>query len=73
MGKINLTEKHKGVLQKHLEGKYTPFFAPEEEQKIFNEVIDMANDLMDELNAYETVGDDLMSWFWEQYQAQEDK
>lgn len=71
MNKIVLNEKQKAVLKKQIDGEYSPFFSANEEQLLLNEVIDMANDLMDELEAYDEAGDDLMIWFWEQYQNQE--
>ncbi|MDH6308011.1 hypothetical protein M2451_002530 [Dysgonomonas sp. PFB1-18] len=71
MTEIVLNEKQKAVLQKHLDGTYSPFFSSEEEQISFNEVIDMAEALMFELDAVEESGEDLMRWFWDKYQEQE--
>lgn len=71
MNKIVLNERQKAVIQKYLEGKYSPFFSSEDEQGAMNEVIDMANDLMDELEAYDDAGEDLIVWFWGKYQEQE--
>lgn len=71
MNKIVLNESQKAVIQKYLEGKYSPFFSSEDEQVAMNEVIDMANDLMDELEAYDDAGEDLIIWFWGKYQEQE--
>lgn len=71
MNKIVLNEKQKAVLKKQIDGEYSPFFSPNEEQLLLNEVIDMANDLMDEREAYDEAGDDLMEWFWNEYQKQE--
>jgi hypothetical protein len=70
MNKIVLTEKQKKVLEKHLNGKYSPFFSPEEEQLALNEVIDMADTLMHELKAYDDLDGDLMLWFWNKYKEQ---
>ena len=71
MNKIELTEKQLEVLQKHLNGEYDPFFAPEEQQLAFNEVINKAESLMFELDAVDDIGDDLMLWFWGKYQEQD--
>lgn len=71
MNKIVLNEKQKAVLKKQIDGEYSPFFSPNEEQLLLNEVIDMANDLMDEREAYDEAGDDLMVWFWNEYNKQE--
>ncbi|MDC2194996.1 hypothetical protein PO081_17075 [Bacteroides thetaiotaomicron] len=71
MDKIALNDKQKDVIQKYKDGRYSPFFSGEDEQAAMNEVIDMANDLMDELEAYDEAGEDLIAWFWDKYQEQE--
>lgn len=71
MSKIVLNEKQKAVMQKYLDGEYSPFFSSEDEQLAMNDVIDMANQLEEELDAYEESGEDLMRWFWGKYQEQE--
>lgn len=71
MDKIVLNDKQKAVMQKYLDGNYSPFFSSEEEQSAMNEVIDMANQLEEELDAYDESGEDLMRWFWGKYQEQE--
>lgn len=71
MKQIVLNEKQKAVTQKYLKEEYSPFFSSEEEQTAMNEVIDMANELEEELDAYEESGDDLIKWFWGKYQEQE--
>lgn len=73
MDKIALNDKQKDVIQKYKDGTYSPFFSGEDEQAAMNEVIDMANDLMDELEAYDDAGEDLIAWFWGKYQEQEQK
>lgn len=70
--KIELTDPQKEVLQKHLEGEFSPFMASEEEKRSMQEVIDKAEALMDELIAYDEIGSDLMQWFWDKFQEQED-
>lgn len=71
MNKIVLNDKQKAVMQKYLDDTYSPFFSSEEEQLAMNEVIDMANELEEELDAYDESGEDLMRWFWGKYQEQE--
>lgn len=71
MNKIILTDKQKAVLLKQLDGSYSPFFASEEEQMALNEVIDMADTLVEELDAIDSIDGDLMAWFWNKYQEQE--
>lgn len=70
--KIELTDPQKEVLQKHLEGEFSPFMASEEEKRSMQEVIEKAETLMDELIAYDEIGSDLMQWFWDKFQEQED-
>lgn len=70
MKTIVLTDLQKELIQKQLRGEYNPFFASEEQQKAYNDVIDQAQELCDELDAYEEM-EDLLPWFWEKYQAQE--
>lgn len=70
MDKIVLNDKQKTVMQKYLDGNYSPFFSSEGEQLAMNEVIDMANQLEEELDAYDESGEDLMRWFWGKYQEQ---
>ena len=71
MDKIVLNDTQKAVMQKYLDGNYSPFFSSEKEQLAMNEVIDMANQLEEELDAYDESGEDLMKWFWGKYQEQE--
>ena len=63
MKKIELTEKE---IEVHS--------ATEEQQKLLMGVIDKANKLLDEEDAYdelEAQGNDLIDWYWKKYQAQE--
>lgn len=71
MGKIELTEKQKELIQSQLDGTYSPFTSSEEDQIAFNDVIEKAETLCDELDAYDEMGEDLMEWFWGKYQDQE--
>ncbi len=71
MDKIILNDKQKAVMRKYLDGNYSPFFSSEEEQLAMNEVIDMATQLEEELDAYDESGEDLMRWFWDKYEEQE--
>ena len=71
MVKIVLNDKQKAVMQKYLDGDYSPFFSSVEEQLAMNDVIDMANQLEEELDAYDESSEDLMRWFWGKYQEQE--
>lgn len=70
MKKIELSNLQEQLIQKQLKGEYDPFLSSEEEKKAYNEVIDKAQELCDELDAYDEM-EDLLPWFWEKYQAQE--
>jgi len=71
MNKIVLNAKQMAVVQKYVDGSYSPFFSSTEDQEAMNQVLDMANELEEELDAYDESGDDLVKWFWKQYQKQE--
>ena len=77
MDKIELTDLQKQLIQKQLNEKYDPFMATEEEQEAFNDVIDKAEALSDELDAVDDYTDnyngDMIAWFWAKYQEQEQK
>lgn len=73
MNKIVLNERQKAVVQKYIDGGYSPFFSSEEEQQAMNQVLDMANELEEELDAYDESGEDLVKWFWNKYQEQENQ
>lgn len=75
MAKIELTELQKTLIQKQLNEQYDPFMSSEEEQVAFNDVIDRAEALSDELDAVDDYVDnydgDMIKWFWAKYQEQE--
>ncbi len=74
MKKIVLTEKEIEVIQQQLNGEIEVHSATEEQQQLLMGVIDKANDLLDEEDAYEELeaqGNDLIDWYWKKYQAQE--
>lgn len=71
MGKIILSEKEIEVIKKQLSGKIEVHSATEEEQDLLMGVIDKANDLLEELDAYDEFGLDLILWFYNKYKEQE--
>ena len=75
MEKIILTAEEIALIEKHLNGDYNPFFATEVEQAMFNNLIDKAEALEDELDAIdERMSEpncDLLSWFYKKYKAQD--
>lgn len=74
MKKIELTEKEIEVIHQQLNGEIEVHSATEEQQQLLMGVIDKANDLLDEEDAYdelEAQGNDLIDWYWKKCQAQE--
>lgn len=74
MKKIELTEKEIEVIRQQLNGEIEVHSATEEQQQLLMGVIDKANDLLDEEDAYdelEAQGNDLIDWYWNKYQEQE--
>ena len=71
MEKIILSEKEIEVIKKQLSGKIEVHSATEEEQKFLMDVIDKAEALEEELDAYDESGDDLIEWFYNKYKEQE--
>ena len=70
MTKIELCPEEIKVIKQQLSGKIEVWSATEEQQRWLTQVINKADALMRELNAfYETT--DLIQWYWDKYQAQE--
>lgn len=70
MKKIELTADEIKVIKQQLNGEIEVWSADEYQQKHLTSVIDKADKLMEELNAYEETTD-LIQWFWDKYKAQE--
>lgn len=71
MKKIELSADEIKVINQQLSGKIEVWNATEEQQKHLTSVIDKAESLLDELDAYDEMGDDMILWFWNKYKAQE--
>ena len=69
--KIILTDEEKAVIEKQLKGELNAFFMEDREREIIDKVIDDANALMTELDAFDELGDDLVKWYYDKYKAQE--
>lgn len=64
MAKVELTQAEIALIDKHLNGEYNPFFASKEEQEMLNSIIERAEALEEELDAYdETTETDLLKWY----------
>lgn len=70
MEKIILTAKEIEVINAQLKGEIE-VWAEDEVQEVLGSVIDKADALMEELDAYDELEGDLIEWYWNKYQAQE--
>lgn len=71
MKKIELSADEIKTIKQQLNGEIEVWNATEEQQKHLTSVIDKAESLLDELDAYDEMGDDMILWFWNKYKAQE--
>ena len=68
---IGLSADEIKAIKQQLNGEIEVWSATEEQQKHLTSVIDKAESLLDELDAYDEMGDDMILWFWNKYKAQE--
>lgn len=68
--KIVLSEEEQTVIEKQLRGELNPFFMEERERELIDKVIDDADALMRELDAYDESGDNLVEWYYNKYKQQ---
>lgn len=71
MDKITFTPTQQAVVEKYNAGEYSPFFATEDEQVAFNEIVEKAEARLDEYPEDYDFGDDLIAWYWKEYQAEQ--
>ena len=69
--RIELTPLELAMLHRHLEGKFWPPQQTDEENKAFANVIDKADKLMEDLDAYDELDSSLMQWFYNKYLMQQ--
>ena len=71
MEKIVLTEKEIEVIDLFLAEKVDiETVATDEQKELLMGVTDRAEALMDELNAYDELDDNLIKWYYDKYKAQ---
>lgn len=74
MNKIELTAEEIQVINQQLNGEIEVWSATEEQQQLLTGVLDKADELLEELDAYdeldEKFGGDLVKWYYAKYQAQ---
>lgn len=68
--KIVITDEEKQVIEKHLHGELNAFFLEDRERELIDKVIDDAEALMKELDAYDELGDSLIEWYYNKYKEQ---
>lgn len=77
MTKIELSAEEIKVIKQQLNGEITIWSATDEQQKWLMKVIDKADALLEELNAYDDMIDnheaDTILWYWHKYQEQQKK
>ena len=68
--KIELSQRELEVIETHLKGGvgYEP--ETDEEKQVMMGVIDKAEALMRELDAFDELGDSLIEWYYNKYKAQ---
>lgn len=69
--RIILTDEEKKVIEKQLKGEFSPFDATDEERQTLSNVIQSAESLCKELDAYEEIGESLLKWYYNKYKSQE--
>lgn len=69
--RIELTPLELAMLERDLRGEFFPPEQTDEENKAFASVIDKADKLIEELDAYDELEESLMQWYYDKYQAQE--
>lgn len=77
MKKIELSADEIKVIKQQLNGEIEVWNATDEQQKLLTGVIDKAEALMDELDAYDDLTNymegGLIAWFYDKYKAQEEQ
>lgn len=70
MKRIELTGLELQMLKLNVAREFYPLVATIEEMKAMNSLIKKAEDLMEELDAYDELDESLMEWFLERYNKQ---
>lgn len=71
--KLELSKLELAMLKRHLRGEFFPPEQTDEENMAFSRVIDKADDLMEELDAYDELGTSLMKWYYKKYNQEQQK
>lgn len=68
--KVELTKEELDLLKRQVKGKFNHWSATIEEEELMMGVIDKADKLMEELDAYDELDGDLMAWYLAKYENQ---
>ncbi len=74
MKKIEISAEERAVIQEHLDGKVGMFTATQHQMDVLSPVIDRAEELLLELNAFDemfnSADGDLLRWYLQKWQNQ---
>lgn len=71
MTRIELSDDEIKIIEKDQRGEFDPLDCTDEEKQLMSSVIDKADALMEELDAYEESGEDVIKWFYDKYKQQQ--
>ena len=71
MKKIELSADEIKVIKQQLNGEIEVWNVTDQQQELLPGVIDKAEALLEELDAYDELEGDMILWYWEKYKAQE--
>lgn len=69
--KIILSDEEIAIIEKQLNGQFSPLESTNKERQMFKSIIQSAETLCNELDAYDDIGDSLLQWYYDKYKAQE--
>lgn len=70
MDKIELTATELKVLDEYFAGEIGMFTATEEQMTVIRNLNDRAGALMDKLDAWDELGEDMLGWYYNKYLEQ---
>ena len=70
MDKIELTATELKVLDEYFAGEIGMFTATDEQMTVIRNLNDRAGALMDKLDAWDELGDDMLGWYYDKYLKQ---
>lgn len=68
---ITLTDEEITIIEKQLNGELNTFFMEDREREVIDKVIEDADALIKELDAYDELGDNLIAWYYNKYKLQQ--